>query len=447
MGGSKVSRRVSEFVGVALFAAALIWIIALASYEPSDPAWFFSTGAHADAGQLRGARRRVPRRAVVPAVRLRGLPRSGGAGDRRLELFLVPIARRGGHQADRRRPAVRLPQRVPRPGLRHARGLGQVVPRRRLRRRVPRAPDVRVPEPDRLGDRRADADRAGDHHLDPVLLRPLLRGRDRGCARRRDPRRRGLPRLARGAAARAAAPRGDRQAHQERRPRSPRSRRRRPPRRRRAKIAPIPPVAAAETASARAKHALARAFGRSKDKDQDQQDAAPTAIAAPAAVQRTEIVRAAEAAEGRRAVAAAARSGADVEGAGRAPQGRVRAAAGVAARQREDRAQDRRARADGERAAARGEVPRVLGRRQRRPDSPGPGRHDLRVQAGRRREIREDHRPRRRSLPRDEGRLGADRSHCRQVDRRHPDPEPHPRADLAARAARIRGLPASPPRS
>ena len=46
MGGSKVSRRFSEFVGVALFAAALIWIIALASYEATDPAWFFSTGAH-----------------------------------------------------------------------------------------------------------------------------------------------------------------------------------------------------------------------------------------------------------------------------------------------------------------------------------------------------------------------------------------------------------------
>src|SRR5207302_296153 len=41
------SRRVSEFVGVALFAAALIWIISLASYEPADPVWFFSTGAHA----------------------------------------------------------------------------------------------------------------------------------------------------------------------------------------------------------------------------------------------------------------------------------------------------------------------------------------------------------------------------------------------------------------
>ncbi len=46
MAGSKVSRRVSEFVGVALFAAALIWIVSLGSYEPTDPVWFFSTAAH-----------------------------------------------------------------------------------------------------------------------------------------------------------------------------------------------------------------------------------------------------------------------------------------------------------------------------------------------------------------------------------------------------------------
>src|SRR5262245_42596153 len=46
MSRSTVSRRFSEFVGVALFAAALIWIISLASYEPTDPAWFFSTGLH-----------------------------------------------------------------------------------------------------------------------------------------------------------------------------------------------------------------------------------------------------------------------------------------------------------------------------------------------------------------------------------------------------------------
>jgi DNA segregation ATPase FtsK/SpoIIIE, S-DNA-T family len=43
---STVSRRVSEFVGVALFAASLIWIVSLASYEPADPVWFFSTGSH-----------------------------------------------------------------------------------------------------------------------------------------------------------------------------------------------------------------------------------------------------------------------------------------------------------------------------------------------------------------------------------------------------------------
>jgi S-DNA-T family DNA segregation ATPase FtsK/SpoIIIE len=37
---------VSEVVGVALFAVALIWLIALATYDPSDPAWFFSSGTH-----------------------------------------------------------------------------------------------------------------------------------------------------------------------------------------------------------------------------------------------------------------------------------------------------------------------------------------------------------------------------------------------------------------
>ncbi|MGE0461935.1 MAG: DNA translocase FtsK [Vicinamibacterales bacterium] len=44
--GSALSRRVSEVVGVGLFAAALIWLVALASYDTSDPAWFFSTGDH-----------------------------------------------------------------------------------------------------------------------------------------------------------------------------------------------------------------------------------------------------------------------------------------------------------------------------------------------------------------------------------------------------------------
>jgi S-DNA-T family DNA segregation ATPase FtsK/SpoIIIE len=39
-----MSRRVSEFAGVALFALALIWLVALATYSAADPVWFFNTG-------------------------------------------------------------------------------------------------------------------------------------------------------------------------------------------------------------------------------------------------------------------------------------------------------------------------------------------------------------------------------------------------------------------
>ena len=45
MASSALSRRVSEFLGVALFAAALLWLISLASYSAADPVWFFNTGS------------------------------------------------------------------------------------------------------------------------------------------------------------------------------------------------------------------------------------------------------------------------------------------------------------------------------------------------------------------------------------------------------------------
>ncbi len=45
MAQSFASRRFSEFIGVALFALALIWLIALASYSAADPVWFFNTGS------------------------------------------------------------------------------------------------------------------------------------------------------------------------------------------------------------------------------------------------------------------------------------------------------------------------------------------------------------------------------------------------------------------
>ena len=44
MAESTLSRRISEFMGVALFALALIWLISLVTHEPGDPVWFFTTG-------------------------------------------------------------------------------------------------------------------------------------------------------------------------------------------------------------------------------------------------------------------------------------------------------------------------------------------------------------------------------------------------------------------
>jgi len=40
---SALSRRLNEFTGVACFAGALLWLIALVSYSPTDPAWFFNS--------------------------------------------------------------------------------------------------------------------------------------------------------------------------------------------------------------------------------------------------------------------------------------------------------------------------------------------------------------------------------------------------------------------
>lgn len=54
MKGSTISRRVSEFVGVALFAAALIWIVALSSYNRADASWFFYAGGQAAAENFAG---------------------------------------------------------------------------------------------------------------------------------------------------------------------------------------------------------------------------------------------------------------------------------------------------------------------------------------------------------------------------------------------------------
>ncbi len=54
MSESALSRRLSEFTGVALFAATLIWLMALVSYTPSDPVWFFNNVAAPQAANFAG---------------------------------------------------------------------------------------------------------------------------------------------------------------------------------------------------------------------------------------------------------------------------------------------------------------------------------------------------------------------------------------------------------
>jgi S-DNA-T family DNA segregation ATPase FtsK/SpoIIIE len=43
---SRLSRLASELLGVALFAAAILWVVALVSYSPNDAAWFFHAGSN-----------------------------------------------------------------------------------------------------------------------------------------------------------------------------------------------------------------------------------------------------------------------------------------------------------------------------------------------------------------------------------------------------------------
>ena len=419
MSRSTVSRRVREFVGVALFGAAIIWIIALVSYEPADPVWFFSTGGARRPGQLRRPDRRVPRRALVPAVRLRLVHDSGRPHRHRLAVLLVPRRRRGGHEGHRRDAAVRLHQRVSEPRLRHARGVRQAVPRRRLRRRLAREGAVRLPQSHRLGRRDPDAHRPGDHHVDAVLVRPVLRGDLRGDRRRRRAGARLVPRMARGAPARETAPRGDREAHEEGNGRAgaPESRRLATGEKRAVRSDATKREADEERSSigrARLRVGTAKSFAPPK----------PPKVSVPAPPLPLS----------------------DPEPTTKAPAERRKGdyalpPLALLDAPKTERKIDERELMDGARLleekcrefSVEGSVVQI---------HPGPvvTTFEFKPDAGvKYSKITE---PRRRPVPGDAGRVGPDRPDSRQVDRRHPDPEPQPRADLPARDARVRGVPA-----
>ena len=120
MAGSTLSRRLSEVVGVALFALSLLWLIALVSYSPSDPVWFFNTGSDLPPANFAG---RVGAFLAELSFQLVGyaayLAPVIVAVDR-LALFLVQRPRCALHQGLRRGAALRLHRGVPVAGVRRA---------------------------------------------------------------------------------------------------------------------------------------------------------------------------------------------------------------------------------------------------------------------------------------------------------------------------------------
>ena len=54
MATSSFSRRVSEFVGIVFFAGALLWLIALLTYQADDAVWFFNTGGQVPPANFAG---------------------------------------------------------------------------------------------------------------------------------------------------------------------------------------------------------------------------------------------------------------------------------------------------------------------------------------------------------------------------------------------------------
>ena len=98
----------------ALFAAALIWIISLASYEPADPVWFFSTGAHATpASVIKEAAGKME--AIVAAYKFTD-PKIEQAAKHFVERYRTSKANSLGHTIGMEVHDVRLPTLTLEPG-------------------------------------------------------------------------------------------------------------------------------------------------------------------------------------------------------------------------------------------------------------------------------------------------------------------------------------------
>ena len=326
MAESAVSRRLSEFTG----RGAVCRRPALADrarqlHARATRRGSSTTSRRATSANFAGRVGAFLADRVVSAARLRGVPAPGGARLRRLALLLVHDDRRAATRSSSARGLVVIcvagAARARRRRVRHER-CGRSG-RRRARRMRRRPVLSRLPEPHRRGDSAADAAGALRHPVDAVLVRHgVQRASPSACAasaglldRWRD--------VARGAAARPRAPADRREAREEGRPRARAGDRdARPPTPRRRSRRRARATAAGRRRGRGRRRAAARA-------------AAAEPVSAPAIRRRRRPSPPVAAARRRR----------DRQGAGRAPQGRLHAAAGDAARRAEGPAQDRRARA------------------------------------------------------------------------------------------------------
>ena len=101
MSGTTLSRRVNEFLGVVLFATALFWLIALATYDPADPVWFFSTGGQEPPANFAGRVGAFLAELSYQGRRVRRVSPARRAGVRWMALLLVPADRSGVHEGGR----------------------------------------------------------------------------------------------------------------------------------------------------------------------------------------------------------------------------------------------------------------------------------------------------------------------------------------------------------
>ena len=171
MAESALHRRISEFTGVALFAAALLWLISLVSYTPADPVWFFNSVA-TEPGNFAGRFGAFLAEVSFQLVGYSSFRAAARGRIRRVAPVLVQGRRRGVHEARRQRAARAERRGDPRARGRSVRGERAALRPGRRGRRVALGLPRGVPQPDRRGDPAPHLPRPFDRPLDAVLVRP-----------------------------------------------------------------------------------------------------------------------------------------------------------------------------------------------------------------------------------------------------------------------------------